>query len=108
MNAQSEFLKTLNGSEDPGIRYTALGGDVDRYQSVSDKFFEKLLEKTGKSLFFDALYGRDPHDIAVSKNSILSIDTTRNPAPVKKGVDCHHMNYFAPGPGLEALGKVDW
>ncbi len=108
MNAESDFLKALNESPDPATRYTILGGDVEQYQRQSDQFFERLLEKTGKGVIFDALYGNSPHDIAVSKNSILSIEPSRNPAPVKIGVDCHHMNYFVPGPGLDALGKVEW
>ena len=34
MNPASEFMKTLNASPDPGIPYTILAGDVDKYRSA--------------------------------------------------------------------------
>lgn len=108
MNPASEFMTALNSSSDPGVRYTILAGDVETYQEPSDKLFAKMLEKTGKGIVFDALFGNGAHDIAVGVESILGIDGSRNPMPKRENVACHHLNYFISEAGQKALAGVEW
>jgi pimeloyl-ACP methyl ester carboxylesterase len=108
MNPSSEFIKTLNSSGDPGIRYTILAGDVEEYQEPSDKLFPKMLAKAGKGFVFSALFGNAAHDIAADVESVLGIDGSRNPAPKRGNVSCHHLNYFISEPGQKALAAVEW
>ena len=108
MNAGSDFMKTLNSSEDPGIRYTILAGDVAAYKEPADQFFAKMLAKAGQSTIFEALFGMQANDIAVSVESILGDDRKRAIAPIRKNVACHHLNYFISEAGQQALTAVEW
>jgi len=108
MNPESDFIKTLNASEDPGIRYTILAGDVDEYKEPSDQFSAKMLAKAGQSFIFEALFSRKANDIAVSVESILGVESTRTIAPTRKNVACHHLNYFVSEAGQKALQAVEW
>jgi len=108
MNPESEFIKTLNKSDDPGIPYTILAGDVDAYKEPSDQFFAKMLTKAGQSVIFEALFARRANDIAVGVESILGIEGPRAIAPVRKNVACHHLNYFVSASGQQALTEVQW
>ncbi len=108
MAPSSAFMKTLNSSADPGVRYTILAGDIDKYEEPSDQFFAKMLEKAGKGIVFDALFGTPAHDIAVSVDSILGVAGERNPAPKRANVACHHLNYFISETGMKALSAVEW
>lgn len=108
MGAKSSFMKRLNKSDDPGVQYTILAGDVEHYVDPADKLFPHLLEKTGKSMIFEAMFKNEAHDMAASIDSIRSVDDSRKPAPNKVIVPCHHINYFSSEVGIEALGKVNW
>ena len=108
MNPASEFIATLNASQDPGIRYTILAGDVGEYKPSADGLFEKLLAKIGQGAVFDALFGMRANDIAVSVESILGVESKRASAPIRKNVACHHLNYFVSDVGQAALTKVEW
>lgn len=108
MNPSSDFIKTLNTSEDPGIRYTILAGDVDEYKEPSDQFSAKMLAKAGQSFIFEALFGMQPNDIAASVESILGVESTRTIAPIRQNVACHHLNYFVSEAGQRALQAVEW
>jgi pimeloyl-ACP methyl ester carboxylesterase len=108
MNPESDFIKTLNASEDPGIRYTILAGDVDAYKEPSDQFFAKMLAKVGQSSLFEALFGMKANDIAVSVDSILGVESKRAITPVRQNVGCHHLNYFVSDAGQKALTAVEW
>lgn len=106
MNPSSDFMKDLNGSDDPCIRYTILAGDIKQYQDPGDNLFPKLLDKAGKGKLFDLLFGNARHDIAVSVDSILGVDSQRNPAPLRQEISCHHLNYLTAEAGIEALSKA--
>ena len=108
MNPESDFIKTLNASEDPGIRYTILAGDVEAYKEPSDAFFADMLAKVGQSSLFEALFGMKANDIAVSVESILGVESKRAITPVRKNVGCHHLNYFVSDAGQKALTGVEW
>jgi pimeloyl-ACP methyl ester carboxylesterase len=108
MNPASEFIQALNASDDPGIPYTILAGDVEKYQEPSDGFFATMLAKTGRSVAFEALFAAQPNDIAVGVESILGIDRRRSIPPVASNVACHHLNYFVSDAGQHALTAVQW
>ncbi|WP_310496980.1 caspase family protein [Sandarakinorhabdus sp.] len=106
MNPKQPFLKKLNAGGDPGVRYTILAGDIDSSGSSGDPLPAQLIVKLGQSAAFDALFGRKPNDIAVSADSIIGIDATRNPAPASSKVACHHLTYFSSLSGQAALKQV--
>lgn len=108
MHPASDFIRTLNGSDDPGIPYTILAGDVAAYREPGDALFGRMLAKAGRSLAFDAVFGSQPHDIAVAVESILDLGGRRRTEPVRTNVACHHMNYFLSEPGQQALRSVAW
>jgi hypothetical protein len=108
MDPDSEFLQSLNNSDDPGIPYTIIAGDIDSYHEPTDKLFSKLLEKAGKSAAFDQLFADKPNDIAVGVESIRTIGTNRAIGPVFRKVSCHHLNYFSSEAGQAALKSVNW
>jgi len=103
MNPNSEFIKTLNTSPDPGVPYTIVAGDIRDYKESADKIMARLIAKVGTGMIFDALYQNAGHDIAVSNDSIRGIADNRTPAPKKQFVICHHLNYFVAEAGLKAL-----
>lgn len=108
MNPASDFIRTLNQSDDPGIPYTVLAGDVESYQEPSDALFARMLATAGRSVAFDALFANQANDIAVGVESILGVPAGRRVAPVRANVACHHMNYFLSDPGQQALRSVAW
>ena len=108
MNPASEFIQTLNKSDDPGIPYTILAGDVDAYKEPSDQLFAKMLAKAGQSFIFEALFAMQANDIAVGVESILGVGGQRAIAPIRRNVACHHLNYFVSEAGQHALKAVSW
>jgi hypothetical protein len=81
---------------------------VDTYTEPSDQFFARLIDKVGKSVVFDTLFGGRANDIAVGVDSILHRGGERSFAPVHANVACHHLNYFDSAAGQQALSAVDW
>jgi hypothetical protein len=108
MHPASEFIRTLNQSDDPGIRYTILAGDVATYREPGDALFAQLLSKLGQGMVFDAMFANQAHDIAVGVESILGVKAERRHPPERRNVACHHMNYFLSQPGQQALMAVAW
>ncbi|MDX2284485.1 MAG: caspase family protein [Bacteroidia bacterium] len=102
---QSDFLRDLNSSPDPGVPYIILAGDTSRYQQTELDFFKRLMDKAQVKV---GQYFNDgtPNDIAVATASILNIPDQRHPAPEKVPIPCHHMNYFWFGPSIEALRRA--
>ena len=108
MNPESDFIKALNASEDPGVPYTIMAGDMREFNEGSDDLFPKLIAKVGGGPLFDMLYQDAGHDIAVSDASIHGVDDSRTPPPRKAFVACHHLNYFVSESGLKAMGTIEW
>ena len=108
MSPDSAFIAALNASADPGVRYTILAGDVDRYKEPADGYFEALLAKTGRGALFDLLFANQANDIAVGVESILGVADRGASVPDRRNVPCHHLNYFACPAGLQALRDVQW
>lgn len=106
MNPDSDFLSKLNASNDPGVPYTILAGDVRDYREDADPPLGRLIAKIGKGPLFDALYRNAGHDIAVSDASIEGVLNPRDPPVARKEVPCHHLNYFASQAGIAALARV--
>jgi pimeloyl-ACP methyl ester carboxylesterase len=103
MNPNSEFIRTLNQSGDPGIPYTVLAGDVDSYHEPGDPLFARMLAKAAQSAPLELLFANKANDIAVGVDSILGVGADRAQHPVQKNVACHHLNYFASQAGHQAL-----
>jgi len=107
MHPDSALLRELNAAPAPPVRYTVLGGDVDQYQEPSDPLFDRLVTRLGQGVLVDALFGRQPNDIAVAVDSIFGGGAGR-PGVDHRPVACHHLNYFSARTGLAALQAVDW
>ena len=108
MNPQSDFIATLNASEDPGVRYTILAGDVALYDASADRLIGRLVASAGRGFAFEALFANAANDIAVSQESIRHIGGRRTLAPTRLDVACHHLNYFHSATGQQALSAVKW
>ena len=101
---ESNFLKNLAKSEDPGVPYTIIAGDMGKFMKESPKakgLMNKMIKLGGRTF-----YGRQRNDLAVSVASIKSVSSKRKPKPVKLDAVCHHMNYFTDGE-VERAFKVE-
>jgi pimeloyl-ACP methyl ester carboxylesterase len=110
MHPQSECLKTLAASPDPGVRYTIIAGNTQliaadeqqqgRVQRLLSRLApQRLLHGTTAFAFIN-----EPNDIAVSVASIGSVPMARSPQPhVQPPVACDHITYFSTAAGLRAL-----
>lgn len=108
MDPDSPFIQALAATPDPGVRYSILAGDIRGYDEGADALMARLTAKLGKGPLFDRLYRRAGHDIAVATASIAGVPQARTPAPERRDVPCHHLNYFVSEAGLEALRAVEW
>ncbi|MFQ5632666.1 MAG: esterase/lipase family protein, partial [bacterium] len=106
MNTGSDFMKSLKRSDDPGVAYTLLAGDINGFEETSDDLFKKLLDKASKSAVFDMIFSKNPHDMLATIDSIKGISTSRKPAPKAQTIACHHLNYFTSDAGLAALATM--
>ena len=109
LSANSNFMQTLNTSDDPGIPYTVIAGDVAQYiaEMGRDKA-PNFLTKVASTKKFNTLFGGNRNDIAVSTESARAILDSRSPAPQKIELPCHHLNYFLGEAGIACLKKIDW
>lgn len=113
MNPQSECLKTLAASPDPGVRYTIIAGNTQliaadeqqqgRFQRLLSRLApQRLLHGVTALAFFNEL-----NDIAVSVASVASVPTARDPQPqVQPPIGCDHITYFSTEAGLRALTEA--
>ena len=68
LNPGSDFIRTLNTSDDPAVAYTIVAGDIRDYREESEKLIPELIAKVGGGVLFDALFQNAGHDIAVRKS----------------------------------------
>ncbi|MBN4006374.1 caspase family protein [Nostoc sp. LPT] len=112
LNPNSDFLKSLAASEDPGIPYSIIAGNTSINPTALEQQLEKkssVLERLEQSLFKKVVnlpfFGVD-NDIAVTVDSIENIPKGRSLAPFVQQVACDHLSYFSielPEVGLDAL-----
>lgn len=93
LDCDGEFLRQLNASEDPHVRYTIYSGDVMELES-SDGWLSRLLTKAGQGRLGQMLFDNAGHDLLVSVGSGGDIPATRVPPPIKHEIACHHFGYF--------------
>ena len=114
MNPDSDFVKNLAASPDPGIPYTILAGNTSIIPTAQagseDSRLMKLLKKLKlKQRSYDALTQfvfKEDNDIAVGVRSIAAVDGNRTPAPVVLEVASDHVSYFRIDAGLEGLSQA--
>ncbi|MCC5664738.1 caspase family protein [Nostoc sp. CHAB 5784] len=112
LNPNSDFLKSLAASEDPGIPYSIIAGNTSIIPAALEQQLEKkssVLERLQRSLFNKVVnlpFFGVPNDIAVTVDSIENIPKGRSLAPFVQQVACDHLSYFSielPEVGLDAL-----
>ena len=93
MNADKEFIQQLKKTKQPKTQYTIIAGDLNAYRNKSDDYKKGIMNKAlnAVSHFF---HEEENNDIAVSLDSIKSVNHFHQPPPRKLEVACHHMNYF--------------
>ena len=96
MKPLSPFIENLSGLSKTKVPYYVVSGDVNNYlKTYSDQ--KNLVDKI-EGQIGDWLYTNSPNDIAVSIESISSVE-----AIDKKRVDCHHLNYFEIEESMNAI-----
>lgn len=117
MTPDSDFLKSLRTSPDPGTPYTIIAGntslrrealepDLGQQQSRLHRLLGKLApQQLLQSATGLAFFGQ-PNDIAVSVHSIGDVPRDRTPEPQVHEVSCDHVTYFSTAAGLNALARA--
>ena len=107
LSANSEFLRELNTSQDPGVPYTIIAGDVNRFVSeLADDHQKSLIDKLGSSKGVRKLFKGVANDVAVSVDSARAVLDSRSPAPRKETIACHHLNYLTDESGLQCVRQM--
>ncbi len=111
MQPDSEFLQNLAASPDPGVPYSIIAGNTSIVPAAlkSEPGEVSLLDRLLQRLFNRAValtFLGQPNDIAVTVNSIKSVNPERSPQPQIQEVGCDHMVYFFHPAGLEALAQA--
>lgn len=103
MQEGSTLIRDLNDSDDSGIPYLILAGDVRNYESTDGSDFTRFKEKMFKKVGSFANSGE-------SNDMIVDFDSMKRPGKNSnvtiKEVVCHHLNYFSEEASLEAIRKV--
>ena len=113
MGPQSEFIRNLAASPDPGVRYATIVGNTSIIPGPDDEQqsrFRRLLNRlTSQRLLHGgtalAFFGA-PNDIAVSVDSARSVPAGRTPPSRHFEVACDHLSYFSTEAGLKALAEA--
>jgi pimeloyl-ACP methyl ester carboxylesterase len=116
MKPESEFLKALRCSADPGVRYSIIAGNTSlipialETQGSGESRFKRLLRSlTPKRVLYQTTalaFFAAPNDIAVSVSAIGAVPHPRVPTPFVREVACDHLSYFATEAGLKELAEV--
>jgi pimeloyl-ACP methyl ester carboxylesterase len=113
MNAQSQFLETLEASPYPGVPYSIIAGNTSliappetgkegRLARLLSRLKPgHLLHKTTALAFFG-----NPNDIAASVKSIKNIPQGWPQQPAVREVACDHITYFSTEAGLRVLAEI--
>jgi pimeloyl-ACP methyl ester carboxylesterase len=112
MNPNSEFLKSLAESNDPGIPYSIIAGNTSIIPAALEEQPQKkssTLKRLQQGLFNKVVelpFFGTPNDIAVKVDSIKSIPKGRSHPLHIQEIPCDHLTYFINEPtdvGLKAL-----
>lgn len=105
----SEQLETLKNSDDPHVPYTLIAGNTsivpEAVQGGEQSRLADLLRRLGYNLATMVFFGQ-PNDIAVSVDSVHSVDIKRSPAPKMLTATCDHVSFFSSAPGLNVLKQA--
>jgi hypothetical protein len=100
MNPGSTFMNTLNSSDDPGVPYQIISGNV-KLVTAGPSGGIPLLSRISKRLS-EVFQSEENHDIFSSVKSMKNLDgwKGRNPAPeILPTIPSFHFNYFKNGLG---------
>lgn len=107
MKPNSDFLKSLAASDDPGIPYSIIAGNTSIIgAALEEQEKSSLLQRLMQKLFGQVValpFFGQPNDIAATVYSIKSVPEGRT-IPLKvQEVACDHLTYFSSEAGLKAL-----
>lgn len=111
MQPGSQFLNNLASSPDPGIPYSVVAGNTSiipaALESEGDKpsLIKRLTQKLSNRALSLAFFGQ-PNDIAVTVDSIKSVNSDRTYPPQIQEVACDHTVYFYHPEGLKGLSQA--
>ncbi|MFF5075890.1 caspase family protein [Actinoplanes sp. NPDC000266] len=102
LRPDSELLRELAASPDPGLPYRAVAGVSSTPATALDKQDDgstavgRLLDRLGLPGISDIAalaFLRAPNDLLVSEDSATRLPGGRSPAPVALRADCDHLTY---------------
>jgi pimeloyl-ACP methyl ester carboxylesterase len=113
MKSGSDFLKTLNSAEYPGVPYIVVAGHTaiipaalepapGEQESALHKLFRHLHPPQVVQALAGLAFLRQPNDIFVSVHSVKALPEWGTPA-VERVVGCDHFSYFTSETGLRAI-----
>lgn len=105
MTPGSRVLQDLARSTQPdGVRYVLVAGDEPFGAGADAGAVARLLRKVRlPDAAFALLFGREPHDIAVSVPSATGAGAAWAVRPGVLDADCNHFGYFAAPSGIAAV-----
>lgn len=105
MQPESEFLKSLEASPDPGIPYTIIAGNTSIIPAaVTSGQLERLMQKLVQRAVNLPFFGQ-ANDIAVAVYSIKKVNLDRLPSAKIHEVACDHLNLLQHSSGFEGFGS---
>ncbi len=109
LQPDSQFLRSLAASPDPGIPYTVIAGNASILPAaLTGGYLARLLQK----LLLPALrhlvelpFLGQPNDLVAATHSLKSLPPGRAIPPQIREVACHHFSYWQ-SVGLQALAEA--
>lgn len=108
MKPESDFLKSLASSSDPGVPYTVIIGNasiISLADNVTRNKIVQLLDRIGHTAV-EFPFLSQPNDLMATVYSMKALPPGRSPSPKYVEVACHHLNYLTDVIGLQALSKA--
>ena len=108
MKPESDFLKSLASSSDPGIPYTIIIGNASLISLTDNTTRNKiiqLLDRIGRAAV-EFPFLSQSNDLMATVYSMKALPPDRSPSPKYIEVACHHLNYLTDVIGLQALSKA--
>jgi hypothetical protein len=108
MQNDSAFFRDLNGSPDPHVQYTCIGGNAEPIpRAVGEKLLRRAnLPEAALRAVEAVVFGDIPNDLFISVPSVHAIDDQRAPKPRKLPVPSTHMDYFTQAEGIQTLQEA--